>query len=97
MVRISLLLALLASPAHANWWENPKDHWPETVRCVLKSREIINGQKFCLYIGANNTTDQIAVENSWRECPHSFQCPYNPQQKRIGIAEIINSIKEAMQ
>ena len=52
---------------------------------------------FCVYRGANGTTETILVDNP-NDCQKEIVCDYDPsEEKRPTIQEVIDSIKKAME
>ena len=52
---------------------------------------------FCVYQGANGTTDTIIVDNP-NHCQKEIVCDYDPsEEKRPTIQEVLDSIKKAME
>ena len=52
---------------------------------------------FCVYQGANGTTDTIIVDNP-NHCQKEIVCEYDPsKEKRPTIKEVLDSIKKAME
>tara|TARA_B100000989_G_scaffold186930_1_gene140637 strand:+ start:1931 stop:2230 length:300 start_codon:yes stop_codon:yes gene_type:complete len=52
---------------------------------------------FCIYQGANGTTDTIIVDNP-NHCQKQIVCDYDPnKEKRPTIQEVIEGIKKAME
>ena len=52
---------------------------------------------FCVYRGANGTTETILVDNP-NDCQKEIICDYDPsEEKRPTIQEVLDSIKKAME
>ena len=52
---------------------------------------------FCVYRGANGTTETILVDNP-NDCQKEIVCDYDPsEEKRPTIKEVLDSIKKAME
>ncbi len=52
---------------------------------------------FCVYTGANGTTETILVDNP-NDCQKEIVCDYDPsEKKRPTLKETLESIKKAMQ
>ena len=52
---------------------------------------------FCVYTGANGTTETILVDNP-NDCQKEIVCDYDPsEEKRPSIKEVLESIKKAME
>ena len=52
---------------------------------------------FCVYQGANGTTDTIIVDNP-NHCQKEIVCDYDPsEEKRPSIKEVLDSLRKAME
>ena len=52
---------------------------------------------FCVYRGANGTTETILVDNP-NDCQKEIVCEYDPsEEKRPTLKEVLNGIKKAME
>ena len=52
---------------------------------------------FCVYRGANGTTETILVDSP-NDCQKQIVCDYDPsEEKRPTIKEVLDSIKKAME
>jgi len=67
---------------------------PPTVVCHLWKRLTINGSMQCVYRGPNRTFYTHFATISFRECPPTFNCPYNRKDKTPSVQEILRGIEE---
>jgi len=67
---------------------------PPTVVCHLWKRLEINEVKQCIYRGPNKTFYTHFVTHTYRECPPTFNCPYNRQDKTPSVQDILRGINE---
>ena len=51
---------------------------------------------FCIYRGANKTTETMSIGVYEGDCPSTYICKYDPNPK-ITIDGIMNSIKKALE
>ena len=52
---------------------------------------------FCVYRGANGTTETILVDNP-NDCQKEIVCDYDPsEEKRPSIKEVLESLRKAME
>jgi hypothetical protein len=54
---------------------------PEYVTCRLKGCEKIDGQRLCIYQGANNTVDHVWIDVH-EFFPKEIQCKYDPKNEK---------------
>ena len=73
-----------------------------TCRLAKKvSKKAFSGGKwlteyFCIYRGANKTTETMSIGVYEGDCPSTYICKYDPNPK-ITIDGIMNSIKKALE
>jgi len=54
---------------------------PEYVVCRLQGCQTIDGERLCIYHGANNTVDSVWL-NLHEYLPKEIQCKYDPQNEK---------------
>ena len=71
-------------------------HGVETkmTTCRLASQLIVNKQRVCLFLGANNTQYSEYMPYDAGECPRQYKCPYRPNEKPFNLKNVIKSIKD---
>tara|TARA_R100000988_G_C3868829_1_gene102774 strand:+ start:144 stop:449 length:306 start_codon:yes stop_codon:yes gene_type:complete len=62
--------------------------------CRLASQILVNKQRVCVFVGANNTQYREYVPYDAGECPRQYQCPYRPNEKPFDLKSVIKSIKD---
>ena len=62
--------------------------------CRLASQLIVNKQRVCLFLGANNTQYREYMPYDAGECPRQYKCPYRPNEKPFNLKNVIKSIKD---
>ena len=78
-------------------FSNPNEEEKKTVKmttCRLASQLIVNNQRVCLFLGANNTQYREYMPYDAGECPRQYQCPYRPNEKPFILKNVIRSIKK---
>lgn len=55
--------------------------FPEYVVCRLSGCEAIDGERMCIYYGANNTVDSVWI-NLHEYIPKEIQCKYDPKNEK---------------
>lgn len=55
--------------------------FPEYVVCRLSGCEAIDGERLCIYHGANNTVDSVWI-NLHEHIPKEIQCKYDPKNEK---------------
>jgi len=69
--------------------------FPEYVACRLKGCEAIDGERLCIYHGANNTVDKVWI-NLHEYVPKEIECKYDPkQEKPASMRETFEKIRES--
>jgi len=69
--------------------------FPEYVVCRLKGCEAIDGERLCIYYGANNTVDKVWI-NLHEYVPKEIECKYDPkQEKPASMRETFEKIRES--
>jgi hypothetical protein len=69
--------------------------FPEYVVCRLKGCEDIDGERLCIYHGANNTVDKVWI-NLHEYVPKEIECKYDPkQEKPASMRETFEKIRES--
>ncbi len=54
---------------------------PEYVVCRLQGCQTIDGERLCIYHGANNTVDNVWLDTS-EYFPKEIQCKYDPKNEK---------------
>ena len=62
--------------------------------CRLAKQLIVNNQRVCLFLGANNTQYREYMPYDAGECPRQYQCPYRPNEKPFNLKNVVKSIKK---
>ena len=58
--------------------------------CRLASQVLINKQRVCVYVGANNTQYREYLPYDAGNCPRDYQCPYRPNEEPFDTHNEIN-------
>jgi len=68
---------------------------PEYVICRLQGCQTIDGERLCIYHGANNTVDNVWLDTS-EYFPKEIQCKYDPKnEKPPTMQETFEAIKKS--
>lgn len=98
--RFSVILLLLTGQMlffNAYAFSEPTKKKEKTVKmttCRLASQLIVNNQRVCLFLGANNTQYREYMPYDAGECPRQYQCPYRPNENPFILKNVIKSIKK---
>jgi len=68
---------------------------PEYVICRLQGCQTIDGERLCIYHGANNTVDNVWLDTS-EYFPKEIQCKYDPKnEKPPSLRETFKAIEKS--
>ncbi len=68
---------------------------PEYVVCRLQGCQTIDGERLCIYHGANNTVDSVWI-NLHEYFPKEIQCKYDPKnEKPLSLHETFKAIEKS--
>ncbi len=68
---------------------------PEYVVCRLQGCQTIDGERLCIYHGANNTVDSVWI-NLHEYFPKEIQCKYKPNEKKPPtVRETLDAIRKS--
>ncbi len=68
---------------------------PEYVVCRLQGCQTIDGERLCIYHGANNTVDNVWLDTS-EYFPKEIQCKYDPKnEKPPSLRETFKAIEKS--
>lgn len=68
---------------------------PEYVVCRLQGCQTIDGERLCVYYGANNTVDSVWI-NLHEYYPKEIQCKYDPKnEKPPSLRETFKAIEKS--
>ena len=68
---------------------------PEYVVCRLQGCQSIDGERLCIYHGANNTVDDVWM-NTMEYIPKEIQCKYDPKnEKPPSLRETFKAIEKS--
>ena len=87
-----IILLLTGHLLNAGCWTPV--HADKQTTCRLVSQLIVDDQRICVYLGANNTQYQEYVPYEAGACPREYQCKYRPNEKPFNLKNVIRSIKK---
>jgi len=68
---------------------------PEYVICRLQGCQTIDGERLCIYHGANNTVDSVWLDTS-EYFPKEIECKYDPKnEKPPSLRETFQAIEKS--